>query len=405
MDTRHPGRRKPSLRSRAMWFLRARPVDYMLAMSEFYATLPLVGRHLEPLGAITAMGAWGYRHAPDFVSSAIRNRAPGAAEQRRLDRAMTNEAAAAAVREFVAPERCNVEWPAPERVAPVLRGSWQRRRFLFRGAVRYGDSPGQVLDVWRRRDLRGPAPVLVFVPGGAWVVGTRVLQGYTLLSHLAEQGWVCLSIDYRVSPHHRWPRHVADVKAAVAWARANVDRYGGDRDFVAIAGCSAGGHLAALTGLTPDDRDLHIDLPDDADTSVDAVVGVYGRYDWQDRSTPERDRFVDFLERVVVKKRLSRHPDLFRNASPIARVRADAPPFLVVHGTADKVIPVEQARAFVDRLRAASRSTVGYLELPGANHAFDMLDGSRSRSAATVIGLFLNEIHRRHLLSRAKEVI
>ena len=117
--------------------------------------------------------------------------------------------------------------------------------------------PAQVLDVWRRKDLPGPAPVLIFVPGGAWVHGSRMLQGYALMTHLAEQGWVCLSVDYRVSPHHRWPPHITDVKAAVAWARANVDRFGGDRDFVAIAGCSAGGHLAALTGLTPDDPDFH----------------------------------------------------------------------------------------------------------------------------------------------------
>jgi acetyl esterase/lipase len=388
-----------------MWFLRARPVDYMLAMSEFYATLPLVGRQLEPLGAITAMGAWGYRHAPDFVSTAVRNRVPAAAEQRRLDRAMTNEVAAAALREVVAPERCKVDWPAPDRIAPVLRGAAQRRRYLHRSTVRYGDSPGQVLDVWRRPDLQGPAPVLVFVPGGAWVVGTRMLQGYSLMSHLAEQGWVCLSIDYRVSPHNRWPTHVNDVKAAVAWARANVDRFGGDRDFVAIAGCSAGGHLAALTGLTPDDPDFHGDLADNADTSVDAVVGIYGRYDWEDRSTPERDRFVEFLERVVVKKRISRHPDVFRKASPIARTRADAPPFLVIHGSGDTVIPVEQARAFVERLRSTSRSAVGYLELPGAHHGFDMTDGCRTQSVATVIGLFLNEIHRSYLQSRAKEVI
>lgn len=100
------------------------------------------------------------------------------------------------------------------------------------------------------------------------------------------------------------------------------------------------------------------------------MVGIYGRYDWVDRSTPERDRFVDFLERVVVKKRLAKHPELFRKASPIARVRPDAPPFLVVHGS-----------------------------------GFDMTDGSRTQSAATVIGLFLNEIHRGHLKIRAKEVI
>ena len=84
-------------------------------------------------------------------------------------------------------------------------------------------------------------------------MGSRLLQGYALMAELAAQGWVCLSIGYRVSPHHRWPRHVMDVKAAVAWARANVQDFGGDPNFVAIAGCSAGGHLSMLTALTPGD--------------------------------------------------------------------------------------------------------------------------------------------------------
>src|ERR1700736_5217103 len=319
MDSRHPGRRPPSLRSRAMWFVRARPVDYLLALSEFYAALPLVGKHLEPIGGFTAMGAWGYRHAPDFMSSVVRNMAPGAAQLRRNQRACTHEVAEAALRGIVPPESLTVEWPAPDRVAPVLRGVVLRRRYLYRSTVRYGSSPGQVLDVWRRPDLQGPAPVLVFVPGGPWVHGSRLLQGYALLSHLAEQGWVCLAIDYRVAPLHRWPRHITDVKTAISWARANVDKFGGDRNFVAVAGCSAGGHLSALAGLTPDDPQLQAKLPEGADSSVDAVVGIYGRYDWEDRSTPERDRFVDFLERVVVKKSIARHPEVFRDASPIAR--------------------------------------------------------------------------------------
>jgi acetyl esterase/lipase len=138
---------------------------------------------------------------------------------------------------------------------------------------------------------------------------------------------------------------------------------------------------------------------------VDAVVGIYGRYDWEDRSTPERARFMDFLESVVVKGRYHRHPEVFRAASPIAQIRPDAPPFLVVHGTADSVIPVGQAREFVERLRATSRACVGYLELPGASHGFDMIDGARTAAAVTVIGLFLNEIHRTQVLTRAKEVI
>ncbi len=109
-------------------------------------------------------------------------------------------------------------------------------------------------------------------------------------------------------------------------------------------------------------------------------MGIYGRYDWEDRSTAERARFVDFLERMVVKRRIDKHPDIFRKASPIARVHAEAPPFLVVHGTGDSVIPVAQARSFVERLRAVSHSVVGYVELPGAGHAFDMIDGARTGS-------------------------
>ena len=209
-------------------------------------------------------------------------------------------------------------------------------------------------------------------------------------------GWVCLAIDYRVAPHHRWPRHITDVKTAIAWARANVDKFGGDRNFVAVAGCSAGGHLSALAGLTPNDPAVRRrELPEGADTSVDAVVGIYGRYDWEDRSTPERDRFVDFLERVVVKRKIARHPEVFRDASPIARVHRNAPPFLVIHGSRTASFPVEQARSFVERLRAVSHSMVGYLELPGAGPRLRP-DRRRARPAsmAHAIRLFLNQIYR-----------
>jgi acetyl esterase/lipase len=195
-----------------------------------------------------------------------------------------------------------------------------------------------------------------------------------------------------------------DVKAAIAWARANVDKFGGDRNFIAVAGCSAGGHLAALAGLTANDRQYQAELPEGSDTSVDAVVGIYGRYDWEDRSTLERARFVDFLERVVVKRRIDRHPAVFRDASPIARVHSNAPPFLVIHGSRDSVIPIEQASSFVERLRAVSHSLVGYIQLPGAGHGFDLLDGARSGPMAHATALFLNQVHRTRK-QFAKEVI
>jgi acetyl esterase/lipase len=396
----------PTVLARARWLLRAKPSDYMLAMSVASASLPVIGKRLEPLGAVAAMGVWGYRHMPDFLGATVRSwLSPNDVELKREQRDATNAVIDAALRGIVNAKDLDIEWPAPQRVPPL----WNmrvHRRGVHRTSVRYGPRPSQLLDVWRRKDLpQEPAPVLLFVPGGAWVHGSRLLQGYALMSHLAELGWVCLSIDYRVAPHHAWPAHIIDVKTAIAWARANVDKFGGDRNFVAIAGTSAGGHLSALAGLTANDPEMHDELPEGSDTSVDAVVGIYGRYDWEDRSTPERDRFVDFLERVVVKRKIAKHPEIFRNASPIARVHADAPPFLVVHGTGDSVIPVAQARSFVERLREVSESVVSYVELPGAGHAFDMTDGARTGAAATAIGLFLNQIHRNRSLIGAKKVI
>ncbi|VBA45181.1 Carboxylesterase NlhH [Mycobacterium attenuatum] len=395
----------PTMMSQVKWLLRARPGDYLLALSVAGASLPVVGKHLEPLGSVTAMSVWGARHAPEFVSARAKDwLTPGTIGVRRRDRSATNEVSAAALRGIVSAADLELEWPAPQRTPPVCE-ALRHRRYLHRRGVHYGNSPAQLLDVWRRNELPAhPAPVLLFVPGGAWIHGSRSIQGYALLSRMAEQGWVCLSIDYRVAPHHRWPRHVEDVKAAIAWARANVDKFGGDRDFIAIAGCSAGGHLSALVGLTANDPGYQGELPDGSDTSVDAAVGIYGRYDWQDRSTPERVRFVDFLERVVVKRRITRHPHVFRDASPIARVHTHAPPFLVIHGSRDGVIPVAQARSFVDRLRAVSRSLVAYVELPGAGHGFDLLDGARTGPTTHAISLFLNHVHRTRKQC-AKEVI
>ena len=405
--TAHPQDRSgPTLAGRARWLLKANHADRMLALSVASASLPLIGKQLEPLGGLAAMGVWGYRHMPDFVVSAARSWFdPGNGATRKADRDQTTDIAKQALRGVVPAAELAGEWPAPDPMPP-LWNALAHRRHVHRTSVRYGDSPTQLLDVWRRDDLTGePAPVLLFVPGGAWVHGSRLLQGYALLSHLAEQGWVCLSIDYRVAPHHRWPRHITDVKAAIAWARANVDKFGGDRDFVALAGCSAGGHLAALAGLTPNDPELQGELTADADTSVDAVVGIYGRYDWEDRSTVERDHFVDFLERVVVGRKIAKHPHIYRQASPIARVHRDAPPFLVIHGSGDSVIPVAQARQFVETLSATSDESVTYLEFPGAGHGFDMTDGARTGTMAKAVGLFLNQIRRNSAGAKAKAVI
>jgi acetyl esterase/lipase len=284
-------------------------------------------------------------------------------------------------------------WPLHRQPAPMWKAAAQRR-YVHRSSVAYGDHPSQVLDVWRSEEHIGTtAPVLVYIPGGAWVFGSRKLQGHALMAHLARRGWVCLSLEYRTSPQYRWPRQMTDVKAAIAWARANVAEFGGDPNFVVAAGCSAGGHLATLAGLTANDPHWQTELPSDADTSVDAVVSMYGLYDWQDRSTAQRARFMGFLERVIVKRTQDRHPEVFAAASPVDRVHEAAPPFLVIHGSRDSLIPVDEARAFVDKLRSVSASTVGYVELPGVGHGFDLVDGARTGAVVAAIGRFLRHIH------------
>ncbi|MDZ4264612.1 MAG: alpha/beta hydrolase [Mycobacterium sp.] len=279
------------------------------------------------------------------------------------------------------------------RVIGVPPNDLVRRRYVERaGTVQYGPH-GKVnmADIWRRADLPrdGKAPVLLQVPGGAWAIGMRRPQAYPLLSHLADHGWVCVSIDYRVSPRNTWPDHMVDVKRALAWIKEHIAEYGGDPDFVAISGGSAGGHLSALAALTADDPQFQPGF-EDADTSVVAAVPVYGRYDWVSAHGNGRREFLGFLQKFVVKLPILANRQVYVDASPSYRLRADAPPFFILHGQDDSIIPVPEGREFAAALREVSTSPVVYAEIPHAQHAFDFYYGSpRAHYTAQAIETFL----------------
>ncbi len=254
-----------------------------------------------------------------------------------------------------------------------------RRRYVEKAdTVQYGPHPRvNRADIWRRTELPrdGKAPVLLQVPGGAWAIGMRRPQAYPMLSHLADHGWVCVSIDYRVSPRNTWPDHMVDVKRALAWVKEHIAEYGGDPDFVAITGGSAGGHLASLAALSADDPQFQPGF-EDADTSVVAAVPIYGRYDWVSSQGRGRKEFLAFLQKLVVKKPIVGNRQLYVDASPSYRVRADAPPFFILHGQDDSMTPVREGRQFATALREVSTSPVVYAEIPHAQHAFDFYYGS-----------------------------
>ncbi len=266
--------------------------------------------------------------------------------------------------------------------------------------ISYG--PGgrdHLLDIWRRHDLApgSRAPVLIQVPGGAWAVGDQRVQGYTLMSHMAELGWICVSINYSKSPRCAFPGHLIDVKRAIAWVRENIADYGGDPDFLAITGGSAGGHLASLAALTPNDPAFQPGF-ESADTTVHAVAPYYGVYDFTDFDNMHA-LMLPFLEQFVLKARYDEEPERFTAASPISYVHSDAPPFFVLHGEKDELVPSGQARAFTAALRDAGAPSVSYAELANAHHAFDITPTVRSRLAASAVADFLGVIYGRRASS------
>jgi acetyl esterase/lipase len=246
----------------------------------------------------------------------------------------------------------------PEGVPRYTRPAWWRfvlpivswrpdvRRIRNR---RYGPARrGNRLDVYVSRRHRSGAPVLVYVHGGAFVMGSKMLGAHPLLYRLAAQGWVCISIDYRLF-RADYGDQLADVRAALAWTRVNVQTYGGSPDAIFVAGGSSGAHLAATAALSG--------------AEVCGAIGFYGYYGHVGRRGPAP-------------------------TSPQECINPDAPPFLIVHGALDTLVLHHEARSFADRLRAVSRQPVVYAELPAAQHNFDFFHSPRFHTVTDAVVRF-----------------
>jgi acetyl esterase/lipase len=242
----------------------------------------------------------------------------------------------------------------------------------------------------------GLRPALMQIHGGGWVIGDKREQGIPLLQHMAAQGWVGFNVNYRLSPFVGFPDHLLDLKRGLAWIREHAEEYGIDPDFICVTGGSAGGHLTALMALTQNDPAYQPGF-EDADTSLAAAVPFYGIYDFTPDGAFGSDGRVYsmFLESWVMKAFVADEPERYREASPIHHVDADAPPFFVVHGDKDTLAPVEDARAFVAKLREQSRNPVAYAEMQGAQHAFEVFPSARSARVIEGVERFLTTIWER----------
>jgi acetyl esterase/lipase len=257
--------------------------------------------------------------------------------------------------------------------------------------IRFGRVRATNLDVDVYRSAARPTgcPVLFQIHGGGWAIGTKNEQALPLMNQMAAAGWVCVTTNYRLSPGATFPEHLIDCKRALAWIREHVAEYGGDPSFVVVTGGSAGGHLAALLALTQGDPEYQPGF-EHVDTRVQGCVPFYGVYDFANRNLTQRHSGLsDFLQQHVLKGTPEEIPELWERSSPIARVHGEAPPFFVIHGESDTLIPVAEAREFVKALREKSREPVAYAELPGAQHAFEIFPSVRTIHTVNGVHRFL----------------
>ena len=222
------------------------------------------------------------------------------------------------------------------------------------------------LDLYIPQHERGVLlPLVVWVHGGAWISGTKANP--RAARELGDR-YIVASIDYRLSQEAAFPAQIHDCKAAIRWLRANADEYDIDPDRIGAWGASAGGHLVALLGTSGGVEALEGNVGDhlDCSSAVQAVCDFYGPTDLEELA------MLDQTYKIAPSKNplyllfggsLSENLDLVRQANPITHVSSDDPPFLIMHGEEDLLVPLSQSELLDSALREARvESTLHVIE-------------------------------------------
>jgi acetyl esterase/lipase len=231
--------------------------------------------------------------------------------------------------------------------------------------VVYGEAGGKslLLDVYRPAGLKTIRPGVILIHGGGWVEGDKSAMR-DMANKFAKAGYVAISVGYRLAKDDasRYPAQVDDVRRAVRWVRANANRLGVDPNRLGAFGPSAGGHLVAMLGTT--------DEPEQGVSSrVTCVVDCCGPSDFTDKSSPALGPVIAHLVPNLFGKTRLQAPDAYKDASPVHHADARSAPTLIIHGTADDIVPIDQSRRLRDALQKAGVE-VKLVEIPGEGHVF-----------------------------------
>lgn len=254
------------------------------------------------------------------------------------------------------------------------------------------------VDIYSPAEKPENAPVLLQIHGGAWLerLGSKEQQGRPLMAQMAENGWICVAAEYRLSPGATFPDHIIDCKRALCWVKENIGDYGGNADFIVVTGGSAGGHLSALLALSANAPEFQPGF-EDKNTAVQGCIPFYGFYDFLNLKQQRTNLGVEtWVFSKLFKKTQAEAPALWKSGCPATWASDKAPPFLIIHGECDTLVPCTESRNLYEVLQEKSASAVAYAELPDAQHAFDIPLSLRTQIVVNYLTIYLAELHRRY---------
>ena len=234
--------------------------------------------------------------------------------------------------------------------------------------VTYGIADGVALklDLYYPKSVASAVPIAVYVHGGGWTAGDKSGgAGLRDLQELVGRGYLVAAINYRLAPRYKFPAQIEDVKCAIRYLRANAVRYGADPERIGAWGGSAGGHLVALLGVT--DSGAGFDGSGgylDQSSRVQAVVDMFGPTDLTRLFSGANPRLLE-----TVFGTTDRNAEILKKASPVNHVSIDDPPFLILHGELDKLVPPSQSQIFHEKLKGTGVPTTLVI-VKNAGHGF-----------------------------------